>query len=292
MGMKKFFLKVCDYFFSIKREIDLLVEKVEGIENLLWNNDSGLKIRLQDPRYLEAYGFKVYSENDEDGIIEEIFNRIGSKSKMFIEFGVQDGLESNCHYLLHKGWRGCWIEGDESYCKQIQKNFAKPIADGRLTIKNAFIDKDNIDSLIRESINQIGIDAEENWECDLLSIDIDGNDYWVWQAIKCISPRVVVIEYNAKFPANFEWIMEYDAKHRWNYDDEQGASLKAYEKLGNRLGYQLVGTNARGVNAFFVRKDLAGDKFALPATSENLYNSAKYYHRYRNGHPSKKYIGK
>ena len=140
--------------------------------------------------------------------------------------------------------------------------------------------------------DNLPLDIKNDNVIDLLSIDIDGNDYYVWNAIKCVSPRVVVIEYNSKFPANFEWIMEYDAEHIWNGDDEQGASLKALQLLGEKLGYQLVGTSINGINAFFVKKDLAADKFVLPATSENLYNSAKYYNKYRNGHPSKKYIGK
>jgi hypothetical protein len=124
-----------------------------------------------------------------------------------------------------------------------------------------------------------------------LSVDIDGNDYYVWKAISCIHPRVVVIEYNAKFPADFEWIMKYDEKHIWEGDDEMGASLKALEKLGNEMGYQLVGTNYTGSNAFFVKKELAGEKFAMPATSENLYNPARYGKIYISGHKPKKYVG-
>lgn len=125
-----------------------------------------------------------------------------------------------------------------------------------------------------------------------MSIDIDGNDWWIWNAIKCIDPRVVVIEYNAKFPPNFEWVMEYDEKHIWREDDEHGASLKSLELLGSKLGFQLVGTNIMGVNAFFVKADLANDLFIKPATAENLYNPARWTRQYISGHISKKYIGK
>ena len=245
---------------------------------------SKISFKGDNPLRLEKYGFKVFSQNDEDGIIEEIFNRIGEESKYFVEFGIQNGLESNCHFLLHKGWKGLWLEGNSADVEKCKKYFAKPISDGRLKVINAFINKDNIDELITNNI--------DNKDIDLLSIDIDGNDYYVWEAIKSINPRVVVIEYNAKFPANFEWIMEYDENHTWNGDDEMGASLKSLELLGHKKGYQLVGTNYTGSNAFFVKKELAKGKFCEPATSENLYNPPRYYLKYKSGHPSKKYIGK
>lgn len=260
---KEDLFEACDYLSDkLSKEIRKIVKGeirtllVEEIEDASWRENAEIQRRMENALYLESFGYKVYSQNDEDGIIEEIFNRIGVTNQVFVEFGVQNGLESNCHFLLHKGWRGLWIEGDAGYCKEIEKYFARPISDYRLAIKNAFIDKDNINELIAEGLSQINYDIASK-EIDLLSIDIDGNDYWVWNAISCISPRVVVIEYNAKFPPNHEWIMDYDAKHTWDGDDEQGASLKAYEKLGEKLGYQLVGTNVKGVNAFFCEERIS-----------------------------------
>ena len=220
--------------------------------------------RWEDPKCLERYGYKVYSQNDEDGIIQEIFRRIGTTDKRFIEFGVQNGLECNSHYLLHKGWSGLFIEGSAKYVREIQNRFRPVIKTGQLKVKNAFITRDNI--------NELFTSEGFSGEIDLLSIDIDGNDYYVWQAVKAVNPRVVVIEYNGKFPPDLEWKQAYNSKHIWDGSDWQGASLKAYELLGRELGYQLVGTNFNGVNAFFVRQDLAGDKFITPATAENLYN--------------------
>ena len=220
--------------------------------------------RWQDPKSLERYGYKVYSQNDEDGIIQEIFRRIGTTDKRFIEFGVQNGLESNCHYLLHKGWSGLWIEGSSEYVREIHSRFRPVIQSGQLHVRNSFITRDNIN----------GIFTEEKFtgNLDLLSVDIDGNDYYVWQAVEAVMPRVVVIEYNGKFPPDTEWKQAYNSAHVWDGSDWQGASLKAYELLGREKGYQLVGTNFNGVNAFFVREDLAGDKFITPATAETLYN--------------------
>jgi hypothetical protein len=241
--------------------------------------------RLKDTIRLERYGYKIYSQNDEDGIIAEIFKRIGETNKKFVEFGVNDGLESNGHFLLHKGWQGLWIEGSSSYCKQIHDKFKEPIAEKQLSVVNAFIDKDNINDLIAG--------GNMNGDIDLLSVDIDGNDYHIWKAISCINPRVVCIEYNAKFPPDFEWIMKYNKKHIWDYSDNQGASLRSLEILGKELGYQLVGTNLNGVNAFFVKKKLAKDLFILPASSENLWNPMRHSSlKYISGYGSLYYVGK
>jgi hypothetical protein len=251
------------------------------------DEESEIKRRLDNLLFLEHFGYKVYSQNDEDGIIEEIFNRIGTTNRKFVEFGVQNGLESNGHFLLHKGWSGLWIEGDKKIFNQLCSIFKRAINNGRLSAINAFITIENINQLISDKIGG----GRQDREVDLLSIDIDGNDYWIWKAIKCIDPRVVVIEYNAKFPPTYEWIMKYDAKHIWCGDDEQGASLKSLELLGTSLGYQLVGTCMKGVNAFFVKKQLAKDLFPQPTNAENLYNPLRRYLVYKSGHPAQKYIG-
>jgi hypothetical protein len=222
--------------------------------------------RLDDIIYLDRFGYKVYSQNDEDGIIAEIFHRIGTTNKVFVEFGIQNGLESNCHFLLFNGWKGLWIDGDKKYFNQLSRHFEIPIQNKQLKAINAFITRDNINELIEEK-------GKITSEIDLLSIDIDGNDYWIWEVITCIKPRVVVIEYNSKFPPPCQWIMPYNPNHVWDGSDFSGASLKSLEVLGNKLGYQLVGTNTNGVNAFFVENKLARDLFAKPATAENMYHS-------------------
>ena len=237
-----------------------------------------MKQRLENPLCLEQYGYKTYSQNDEDGIIEEIFNRIGTTNKKFIEFGVENGLESNSHLLLLKGWSGLWIEGSKNYCEEINRRFNPVIRNGRLKVLNAFITKDNINDLFKKG----GFTGE----IDLLSIDVDGNDYYVWNAINVVNPRAVIIEYNGKLPPSVDWSQAYDRNHIWNWNDNYGASLKALERISNEKGYQLVGTNYIGVNSFFVRKDLAKDKFAKPATAEYLYTPMKFDYVHINGHAS------
>jgi hypothetical protein len=246
-----------------------------------------LERRLQNPLYLESFGYKVFSQNDEDGILAEIFRRVGAPHKTFVEFGVQDGLESNGHFLLHQGWRGLWIEGSPKYCKKIKTLFQKPLEQKQLALQNAFITKENIAQLIETNI------PFSKDELDLLSIDIDGNDYWVWESIleSGIRPRVVAIEYNSLFPPTHEWVMPYNASHRWDKSDFFGVSLKSLELLGRAHGYQLVGTGLTGTNAFFVESSLAQDLFVLPASAETLYTPARPRIVYRSRFPSKYYTG-
>lgn len=247
------------------------------IENgFIWDKQS--IERMQDPTALESYGYKVYSQNDEDGIIHEIFKRIGTTNKTFIEFGVQDGLESNCHLLLLCGWKGFWLEGSEDFCRQIRIKFRPVIESGQLKLKHAFITRENINELFTE----IGAEGE----IDLLSIDIDGNDWYVWKAVDAVNPRVVVTEYNGKFPPDLEWKQAYNPRHVWDGTDWQGASLKAFENLGREKGYRLVGTNLRGCNAFFVREDLAADMFYKLSTAEALYNPLRMNLQYIANHPA------
>lgn len=252
---------------------------VEG--GLYW--DCLTKRRLRDPKSLELYGFHVYSQNDEDGIIQEIFERIGTTNQKFIEFGVQDGLESNGHYLLLKGWSGLWIEGDLDCVKKLLRAFRPAVRTGHLTVCNAFIDRDNINPLIKQ--------AGFHGEIDLLSIDVDGNDYYIWEAIDVVNPRVVAIEYNGKIPPDLNWKMAYDKWHLWDGSDRHGASLKALELLGQSKGYRLVGTNLNGVNAFFVREDLAGDQFITPYHAEYLYNPLRLNLKFQISHPAKYFLG-
>lgn len=260
--------------------VDFLNQPVWG--GIKWT--LALEKRLNDPKYLESYGYKVYSQNDEDGIIQEILHRIGVEWRTFVEFGVDKGIESNCHSLLLQGWRGLWIEGNRDAVEQILRRFSPAIASGQLTVKNTFITRDNIDGVLADYAEQDGI--------DLLSIDIDGNDWHIWNAITTILPRIVVIEYNGKLAPEIDWKMAYNEDHCWDRSDRCNASLTALEKLGRSKGYQLVGTNISGINAFFVRKDLAKDRFALPATAENLYNPARMNLLvHHNGHPSRNYIG-
>lgn len=235
--------------------------------------------RYQEPKNLIPFGCKIYSQTDEDGIIREIFRRIGVTNKIFVEFGIGNGLENNTLSLLFDDWEGLWIDTSLNYIKKIRKHFTKIITKGQLKLIQSFITKDNINELIYSQI--------KSNEIDLLSVDIDGNDYHVLSAITCIKPRVIIIEYNAKFRPPILFCMDYDETHTWEKDDCFGASLKFLEINLEKKGYCLVGCNLSGVNAFFVRKDLVSDKFLAPFTAENHYQPPRYYFSgYFAGHPA------
>ena len=130
--------------------------------------------------------------------------------------------------------------------------------------------------ITRENINEL-IGQRFSGEIGLLSVDIDGNDYYVWEAIEVISPRIVVTEYNAKFPPPLKWSIAYDPNQLWDYSDYQGASLAALAELGSRKNYQLVGCNINGTNAFFVRQDLLKGLFLESPDPMVYYHPPRYY---------------
>lgn len=221
--------------------------------------------RYGDPRRLLSYQSQVCSQSGEDGIIHEIFRRIGVETHIFAEIGVGNGIENNTAFLLSQGWTGYWIDSDSGFLKEIKnKGFPKDCVEYLV----AFVDKDNISRLFE----QLGIPTE----FDLLSLDIDQNTYYVWDGLQRYRPRVVVVEYNSTIPADLDWKVHYDPHQTWNGTKNFGASLKAFELLGRTFGYSLVGCDFHGVNAFFVRDDLLADKFVEPYTSENHYEPARY----------------
>lgn len=224
--------------------------------------------RRADPRRLLAYGYKGYSQGDEDGIIDEIFRRIGTTNRHFVEFGAGDGLQNNTTALVADGWRGAWLDGFDGNVATIQREFAQVVAADKLRVRQAFITAENIEALFTE----LGVPDEP----DLLSIDIDGNDYWIWRAITHYRPRVVVIEYNATFGRSARCVVPYRPDGVWNYTCHYGAGLAALEGLGREKGYSLVGCCYQGTNAFFVRDDLLGDHFCAPYTAANHFEPVRY----------------
>ena len=223
-------------------------------------------------------GRKVYSQNDEDGIIGEIFRRIGTSSRRFVEIGAGDGLENNTVWLLLQGWSGAWVEGQTSLMAKISDKFGSLLASGHLSVLNTFATPESVRRLEREGFFS-GI--------DLLSLDIDGNDYHIIAALEQLEARLIVVEYNAKFPPPHKFIMKYNAQFNWDMTDYYGSSLTAWDELLRAKGYALVGCNITGVNAFFVRNDLVSGKFCEPLTPDNHYEPARYWlsNGFVSGHP-------
>jgi hypothetical protein len=206
----------------------------------------------QNVSSLEDVEFQVFSQRGEDGILTYILDKIEVPNKLFIEFGVEDYTESNTRFLLiNNSWSGLVIDGSKDNIRFIQSDYIYWKYD--LTAYHSFITRENINDLIRRytSCQDIG----------LLSVDVDGNDYWIWEAIDEIRPRVVVCEYNSAFGPVEKVTVPYDpafTRQRAHYSNLYfGASLSALCWLAEKKGYDFVGTAGAGVNAFFVRKDLS-----------------------------------
>jgi hypothetical protein len=246
------------------------------LELLRFWSEELAKPRYADPKCLLRHGFKVYSQADEDGIIQAIFDRIGVRDRAFVEFGVGSGIECNTVKLLVEGWRGLWIEASAAGIAAVRRDLAAFVEAGRLSLRHQRVTVENIDRLLSE--------AGLGGEIDLLSIDIDGNDYWVWKAIAVVAPRVVVIEYNATLRPPMSLVVPYDPAAEWAGDNYFGASLEALVRLGRQKRYSLVGCSFSGVNAFFVRDDLCADRFLAPATAERHYEPPRYFFNPTAGH--------
>jgi hypothetical protein len=199
---------------------------------------------------ITRYERRVDAQNGEDGILEAIFAKIGTTNKRYVEFGTGDAHECNTRYLRRwKGWNGLWMDA--------------VFADRRGVVKREAVSAENIQALFAK----YGVPKQ----LDLLSIDIDGNDYWIWQAITDYAPRVVVIEYNSTILPSESLTIPYDPNYRWNErTNYYGASLRALQRLGTRKGYTLVGCDNSGTNAFFVQQALVPGRF-LPQPLERLY---------------------
>jgi len=226
--------------------------------------------RLRDhgplPRLRDAE-FKVFSQFGDDGIIQYLIHVLGPLQDRFIEFGVEDYLESNTRFLLlNDNWRGLVLDGSAANVERIRARDEYWRHD--LTAVAAFIDPANVNALFRQNgfAGKVG----------LLSIDVDGNDYWIWQAIDCLEPAVVVCEYNAVFGPSRAVTIPYDAgfqrarAHPSNL--YWGASLKALCLLAGQKGFAFVGTNSAGNNAYFVPADRLGPLRAL-ASEEGFTDS-------------------
>ena len=195
---------------------------------------------------------RIYSQNGEDGVIEKIFDKIGTTNKIAVEFGVSaggGGMQTNTRLLAEQGWKVFWYDIKNATNLPPNCVFAKE-----------FLTSDNVVQVFENS----GIPKE----FDLLSIDVDGNDYHMREALKEFSPRVCIMEYNGYYSGNAEYIMPMNNNYRWKGQINFGASLKSYTDQANRLGYDLVYCDQNGVNAFFIRKDV---NIFSPKTSEAAF---------------------
>jgi hypothetical protein len=189
---------------------------------------------------LKSFERSVFSQGGEDGVLERIFECVGFSNRFFVEFGAKDGLElsNTANLRINKGWRGVLMEGKG------------PVADG---VVQEFITAENINLLFARH----GVPKD----FDLLSVDIDGNDYWVWRALVDFRPRVIVVEYNIYFQLDDPRTIPYEPERTWDATGYHGASLAAMRKLGVEKGYSLIHTDSWMPNAIFVSSDLLPVEF-------------------------------
>jgi hypothetical protein len=221
---------------------------------LLQGRIAAMQIGARDKiGHLGDVEFRVCSQWGEDGIIEWLCQRIPNISRSFVEFGVENFAEANTRFLLeNRGWRGLVMDGSATHMASLRQDALYWRHD--LTAVAAFVTAENINRLITEN----GIAGD----LGILSVDIDGNDYWVLEAIDCVDPAIIICEINGVFGDLKAFTVPYrpdfqrmDAHYSGQYF---GCSLAAVKLLCRRKGYTFLGTNTNGVNAFFVRDDLAG----------------------------------
>jgi hypothetical protein len=219
---------------------------------------------------LTRFAGRVYSQNDEDGITFEILRRLGVNRGVFAEFGVGDGTQNNTLALVAARWPGFWVGGEELKFNPNPDNVPMPNFD----FQKAWIKTSNLLQLYETGLARI-----RQTHCDLISMDLDGNDYYFVDALLSAgaSPKVFIVEYNSKFVPPIRFKIAYDDAHEWAADDYFGASLCSFVDLFERHGYFLACCNLAGINAFFVHNKYR-KKFAdVPREIEQLFMSPRFF---------------
>ncbi len=233
---------------NLQKEIKRISSRMMRMQEALGRIETRQCTSAADLRESE---FRAFSQWGEDGIIQFLLRHVKVPREIFVEFGVESYVEANTRFLLtNNNWSGLVIDGSCDNIRRIKRSAI--YWQHNLKAVEAFVTRDNINALLVE--NGISDDI------GLLSIDIDGNDYWVWKAIDVISPAILVLEYNARFGPDEAVTVPYDAqftraKAHFSHI-YYGASLRALTQLSQQKGYALIGCNTAGNNAFYVREDL------------------------------------
>jgi hypothetical protein len=240
-----------DQHDEVARQLRRLQAGVDGVVRAEYLQPASLPF----PQRLTASRFRLHSQNSEDGILLALFRHIGVTSGRFVELGSGSSGGNAAMFAGEFGWTGLMVEGDQGKADMAARRFP------HATAICAWITPESVNAMLQ----QHGFTGE----VDLLSVDVDGNDYWVWQALEACTGRVVVLEYNSMFGPDRAVTIPYDPQfnrrdHRFCYF---GASLPALTKLSASKGYRLVAVEPTGVNAFFLRYDVGPDIPAVdPAT--------------------------
>lgn len=268
--------RICKFLFShsansaeLERlhDIALTLTKLDNNQILDFNQkyskplDQKSKIKLHERQYL--------SGNSEDGVLLYLFDLIGSKKKTFVEFGGGGKSSNSLNLVVFHGWSGLLIDGSKTDLEK-NRNLLNTLApNNNVKYLNAWITEENINDLIGGVFKG---------EIDFLSIDIDGNDYYIWKAINVIQPRIVCIEYNGSLgmkSLSVPYNKSFTASRLHPLSWYHGASLPALVKLANQKNYSLVYCDSMGVNAFFVRNDCLNEQLKSLPTTEAFVENAR-----------------
>ncbi len=275
--------RIKNHIIAYTRGLRKFFRRGKNIENscgdirefLLWHTYEDRKSKSKNP--IAKYGYKCFSQGDEDGITLEIINRIGlDTSATFCEFGVGDGTENNTLILAAAGWRGVWIGND---------NLKIPghLIGDRINYKKSWVTDKNILALANGSLSDLG-----KSEFDYVSLDFDGNDYYFVERLLDggITPKIFVVEYNAHFPPPIKFVIKYDESHLYENDAYFGASLQSYSELFSKHNYTLICCNLlTGANAFFIRNDYKHLFEDVPTAIGDIYAQPSYFLPKLHGYP-------
>jgi hypothetical protein len=267
--MKKLLKKI---FWGIIKRLDS-VFKLRATHEIILSQQHILN-QKNSKNSFNSYGHKCFSQSDEDGLTLEIIKRLGIENGTFLEFGVGDGTENNSLILISIGWKGCWV-GNEKL--KININEGK-----RLKYFKNFVDLENVLQISKNGLNFV-----ESKSYDVISMDLDGNDYYFTKKLleNNLHPKLFIVEYNGKFFPPIRFLQNYDEKHFWKNDDYFGCSLSIYVELFESFGYKLICCNSwTGTNAFFVKEECLNLFPEVPDQIEEIY-IPPFYHVRTIGHP-------
>lgn len=252
--------------YELAKKMTEKMANPQEIQILLWEHYKDFVAQNKRPLpNFDEVGFRRYSQFEEDGILLYIFAIIGTTNKIAVEIGAGDGTECNtANLIINHGWQGFLFDGQARAVEQGKKYFA--------THKDTWIWPPTFTHawITAENVNEVVVNAGVKGEVDLLSLDIDGMDYWIWKAIDCIQPRVVVCEIHNVIGPDKALTAPYNPNFVIEIPDYGGASLAAMSKLASEKGYRLVGAHRYGLNVFFIRNGIAKDLFPSVSVSSCL----------------------
>lgn len=262
----------------MKRNKPLLPRDWSTAFRIRWKQIVGRRRSRRAPTTpaINQWEYRVFSQHREDGVIDHLLDSVGAGNRMFVEFGFGPDVCNCLNLVMNRAFSGLFIDGSEEKCR-IARAVYERLDKREVTVVESF--------LTTENINQTILEAGVTGEIDVLSIDVDGNDYWFWAALTAVKPRVVIIEYNASLGRDRSLTVPYDPafvryeKHASGF--YHGASLLALVRLGKKIGYRLVGCDSTGVNAFFLRDDLHAPGIDTLSVDEAFFphrSRVKYKH--------------